>query len=53
MGIVVLVIIVAKIAPINRQMILIAVGSDDRRVGTVTVVDVSLKGTTDKFDFKS
>ena len=53
MGIVVLVVIVAKITPINRQMILIAVGRDDRWIRTVTVVDVSLKGTADEANIKS
>ena len=53
MGIVVLVVIVAKITPINRQMILIAVGRDDRWIRTVTIVDVSLKGTADEANIKS
>ena len=53
MGIVVPVVIVDEIAPINCQMILIAVGRDDRWIRTVTVVDVSLKGAADEADIKS
>ena len=47
------VVIVDEIAPINRQMILIAVGRDDCRNRSVAVVNVSVKGTADEADVES
>lgn len=53
MSIVVNVVIAVKVASINRQMVLIAVGGDQRWIRTIAVIDISLKFTADEAHIKS
>jgi hypothetical protein len=53
MSIVVNVVIAVKVTPINRQMILIAVGRDQSWMSTIAVVDITLKFAADEADIKS
>lgn len=53
MSIVVNVVIAVKVASINRQMILIAVGGDQCWIRPIAVIDISLKFAADEADIKS